>query len=361
MSYDFELYTSRKQAFEQPQTSDGSNIRIDGPDRVEDEDIPANYLAILGKKRVLFRIHLEGNLTSSDHAAVNTWLGKIISETKGVLIDLQTEQFETPIKSGHLAPLRDQSNYNGWMSFYFENGEKFYESGFETMLQEIAITMPEAIPARYGYYEPLQGKVEDGDVSDLVASFKNETDLFMKSKTPFGHIFVSIPCKKTFERYHPRHFIRRKFLLGSVCFELRPKLFAHPEKFDRLKSLFERLCVAFDVVYAEIVQTDDWSGWYWYGLPDNQAHTICVGSAYQDVWPEVLKAGHKVGKHHQLVTTDRFGNKPPRPPKDLVAPEQDDDAIDPVTGQIRDTSDMKPSYAPVFPFDFEFDLNKYIW
>jgi len=286
LSYDFELYTSRKLALEPPQTSGGCNIRVDGPDRAEDEDLPVNYLPILGKKRVLFRIHLEGDLTSLDHAAVDNWLREIISDTKGVLIDLQTEQFETPTKSGQLAPHPDQSNDNGWMSFYFENGDTFYESGFEKMLQEIANTMPEAIPARYGYYEPLQGRVEDGDVSDLVASFKNETDVFMKSKTPFGHIFTRIPCKKTFENYHPRHFVRREFLLGRVCFEISPKLFANPEKLERLKFLFERLCVTLDVVYAEIVQTDNWSGWFWYGLPDNQAHTICVESVRSSVYEQ---------------------------------------------------------------------------
>jgi len=159
---------------------------------------------------------------------------------------------------------------------------------------------------------------------------------------------MSIPCKKTFERWHPKHLIRRRFLLGRVCFELRPKLFAHPANFDRLKSLFEKLCITFDVVYADITQTDNWGSWFWYGLPDNQAHTICLSDAYQGVWPDVLQVGHKIGKHHHLVTTDRFGNKPPRPPKDLFAPQQDDGA-------------MRPRYAPIFPFDYEFDLNKYIW
>lgn len=350
MSYDFELYTSRKLVLEPPRTSGGCSVRVDGPDCVEDEDLSTNYLPILGKKRVLFRIHLEGDLTSSDHAAVDTWLGKVISETKGILIDLQTEQFETPTKSGQLTPQPDQSNDNGWMSFYFEDGERFYESGFEKMLKEISTTMPEAIPARYGYYEPLQGRVEDGDLSDLVASFKNETDISMKAKTPFGDILVRVPCQKTFEGLHPKNFMRRKFLLGRVCFELRPKLFAHPEKLDRLKSLFERLCVVFDVAYAEIVQTDDWGNWFWCGLPDNEAHTICVGSAYQSVWPEVSEAGYKVGSNHLVVTTDRFGNKPPRPPKELIAPDQT---------HVAPTG--KPKLAPVFPFDYEFGFDKYIW
>ncbi len=170
------------------------------------------------------------------------------------------------------------------------------------MLREISLLMPEATPARYGYYEPLQGRVEGGDVSELVSSFKEETDIFMKSKIPFGHIFMSIPCKKTFERWHPKHLIRRRFLLGRVCFELRPKLFAHPANFDRLKSLFEKLCITFDVVYADITQTDNWGSWFWYGLPDNQAHTICLSDAYQGVWPDVLQVGHKIGKHHHLVT-----------------------------------------------------------
>jgi len=350
LSYDFELYTSRKLTLDPPQTSVGKYIRVDGPDVVEEEDIPANYLPVLGKKRILFRISLEGNHTSSDRAAVDSWLGAIVLETKGVLIDLQTEHFETPTKSGKLEEKAIQPNDSGWMSFYFEGGEKFYESGFEQLLREISLLMPEAAPARFGYYEPLQGKVEDGDVSELVSSFKTETDIFMKSRSPFGHIFLDVPCKKTFERYHPQHFVRREFLLCRVCFELRPKLFTHPANLDRLKSLFESLCITFDVVYAEIVQTDNRGGWCWYGLPDHQAHTICVGRAYQEVWPEVLKSGRKIGEHHHLVTTDRFGNKPPLPPRALVAPDQGDG-----------NPGGKSEYASVFPFEYRFDHDAYIW
>lgn len=350
MSYDFELYTSDELPLDAPKTSVGGAVRVDGPDRVEDEDIPANHLPILGRRRVLYRIHLEGDHTASDQEVVEAWLGETVAATRGVLINLQTGQFETRDKSGQLEAQAIQPNDNGWMSFYFEDGEKFYRSGFEEMLREISLEMPEATPTRFGYHEPLQGRVEGGDVSELVSSFKEGTDIFMKSKAPLGHIFLNIPCRKTFELYHPKHFIRRKFLLGSVRFELRPKVFAQPASLDRLRALFEKLCVTLDVVYAEIVQTDDVGGWFWYGLPDHQAHTMCLGPAYQSVWPDALGTGRKIGQHHHLVTTDRLGNRPRRPPKDLIAPDQG----------LKDPGG-KPDYATVFPFDYEFDYDTYIW
>lgn len=61
MSYDFDLYTSRTFLIETPRTSFGGNVRIDGPDRIEADDVPVSYLSILGNRRMLYRIHLEGN------------------------------------------------------------------------------------------------------------------------------------------------------------------------------------------------------------------------------------------------------------------------------------------------------------
>ena len=350
MSYDFELYSTKTLVLVPPVTAEGSNIRVDGPDRVEDEDIPDNYLAVVGKKRVLHRIHLEGDLSASDQAAVNDWLSLAIAKTKGVLIDQQTDRFEASNKSGQLKAHTSLSSKSGWMSFYYEKGEDFYEFGFENMLRLIAAEMPEAVPTRYGYYEPMQGCVENGDLSELISSFKIDPDVFLKAKTPFGHIFIRVPCKKTFERYHPKHFMRRKFLLGCASFEIRPKLFEHPANFNRLLALFKELCVTLDVAYASIMQSDDMGSWLWYGLPDKPAHTICVGNAYQSVWPDLQEIGEKIGTHHHFVTTDRFGNKPPSPPRELIAPKQ------------RDTSSgAMPDYAAVFPFNYEFDHNRYIW
>jgi hypothetical protein len=365
LSYDFELYTGRKHSLELPPRSVVDNIRVDGPDHTEDEDLPSHYLPVLGKKRVLYRIHVAGDWASLDQTSVDEWLASVLLATKGVLIDLQTEQFETSTRSGQLVAESVPKPRSGSMKFHFEDGEKFYEHGFENMLNVVSRLMPEAAPTRYGHYEPLQGRIVDHDFSEMVSSFKSDTQIFMKARTPFGFGFVCVPCKKTFESYHPKHHMRREFLLGYLSFELRPILFSQPARLARLLTLFETLCVELNVVYAEITETEKLASWFWYGLPNNQAHTVCLGEAYQRVWPDFMSSGRKIGDRHHLVTTDRLGNRPPEPPIELMAPvrvvEELDEEEELEMLLLQDDQPEVPSYAPVFPFDFEYDLNRYIW
>jgi len=352
MSYDFELYVGSKRPLSSPPSLVSGNIGFDGPDQVVADDVPLSYQRVVGKKRWLYRIHLEGQIDQEDHRQIDGWLRAIIAESKGVLIDLQTEEYETPRKTGTIKPVIEEAAKMGAMSFYFEDGEGFYERGFEAMLSKIKDIIPTALPTRYGYYEPLQGKLENGQYADLVSTFQQDPDLFMKSPTPFGHIYMTVPCKKTFERFHPQHFIRRHFLLGRVEFELRARIFERPADLAALLRLFKELCVDLNVVYAEVLQADELSdAWFWYGLPDRKsAHTICVGPTYQSVWKGAATTGVVIGNHHRIFTTDRFGNAPPQPPIELLAPAQ--------KGMSHDSS---PVCAPIFPFDFVFDKNNYIW
>lgn len=351
MSYDFELYARRAQSLPSLATQDGSNVVLDGPYTLEPEDIPEDIQRIVGAKRQLYRIHLEGKLTPKDQTAVEGWLGGLVLATQGVLIDLQTNHFETPTKSGHVVQVPDRLREQWWMTFSFENGEGFYEVGFETMLRRITTVMPEALPQRWGYYEPLQHKVENGDVSALIAGFKNETDVLQKAQTPFGHISMWIPCKKTSDRFRPTHFLKRRFALGNVAFEVKPKVFSSPAVMAKLLALFEDLCVELDVVYGAILKEGaiDAEWLWWRGVPQVRQHTVCIGAAYRAVWPEFVDVGKPIGRHHCVVTTDRFGNSPPPPPSRLMSPD------------IGHNPGGAPHYAAIFPFDFKYDYKTYVW
>jgi hypothetical protein len=352
MSYDFELFAASAVSLPSTPDTNAGNISIDGPDRVEGEDIPESFVPFVGKKRWLYRIHLEGAIGAEDRPVIDHWLREVILASKGVLIDLQTESYETVSKSGTIATSKSQPADFGSMSFYFEDGESFYEHGFEAMFKTITEIFPAALPTRYGHYEPLQGKVSGGDFAEIVLAFKKDTELFMKSPTPFGHIFLSVPCKKTFEKYHPKHFMRRHHLVGHVEFDLRPAIFSNPANRSSLLQLFKELCVKMNVVYAEILETEaEGSSWFWYGLPDRQqVRAFCIGPTYQSVWPNASHGGEVVGDRLRVFVTDRLGNLPPRPPSELIAPD-------------RSTLDVqgKPVCARIFPFEYKFDYEKYIF
>lgn len=350
MSYDFELYAASAASLPKPPETSTGNVRCDGPDKMEDDDVPESFLPIVGKKRWIHRIHLEGEISAEERQAVSSWLREAITTSRGVLIDLQTATYETATKSGTVAPGKREQASSGSMSFYFVDGEAFYERGFRNMLATMAEHYPTAIPTRYGYYEPLQGKVSQGDYAEIVAAFQSDTSLFMKSPTPFGHIFVSVPCKKTFERWHPRHFVRRHHLLGRIEFELRPTVFSTVASRDALSQLFKKLSAELKAVYADILESGGGGSWFWYGLPDRQqVHTSCIGPAYQSVWPEASVGGEVVGDGLRVFSSSRFGDKPPRPPSDLLAPGGTFDA------------QGKPAYAAIFPFEYEFDYDRYVW
>lgn len=208
MSYDFELYTRFAVSLGKPPETCSGIVNCDGPDRVEDQDIPSELLPFLGKNRCLYRIHVEGEVGPENRSLIDQWLRVVIAVSKGVLIDLQTGIYETATKRGTVALGKSDPTSFGSMSFYFEDGEAFYERGFAAMFKTVAEHLPAAMPTRYGYYEPLQGKVCQGEYAEIVSAFQSETDLFLKAPAPFGHIFLSVPCKKTFERWHQRHFIR---------------------------------------------------------------------------------------------------------------------------------------------------------
>lgn len=355
MSYDFELYTARKFGLPTPPVPSVGNISVDGPDKLEEEDIPVSYLPVIGMKRWLNRIHIEGPIDQSDRASLSSWLRTVVVEAKGVLVDLQSETYETIKKSGTIVAGNEANSEMGAMSFYFEDGEGFYRDGFEEMLKTIAETFPAALPRRYGHYEPLQGKLKEGQYDAIVSAFQKETDHFlMKPAAPFGHIYMSVPCKKYFENMHSMHFMRRHFLLGNVSFELQQKLFENPAHLSDLLQLFEALCVQLDVVYAEILKADEPPEvWFWRGLPDRKTvHSLCIGPAYCEVWPDAAKTGYPVGEYHRVFSIDRFDNTPKQPPSELRAPKE---------SGIDMNSTNAPNYAAVFPFNFKFDRDRFVW
>ncbi len=230
MSYDLDLYTAKAPNLAAPDAGDGAIFHVEPSARCADEDIAPDYLDLLGKRRRwLTRLHIEGRPDAQALAAFEAWLAETIALTDGMLIDEQAGRVQSRTSN---APLPDADRKAeprlGRMSFFFEDVEAFHSTGLARVLDIVARVLPEAMPARFGRWEPLQGQVTDGDVSLLLAEFAIDPELFLKAKTPFAHIYMNIPCEAEMAKWHPAHVIRSRFLAGTLAFELRPKALEDP-------------------------------------------------------------------------------------------------------------------------------------
>jgi hypothetical protein len=352
MSYDFNLYTAKPANLVPPLLSNKAQVVIEGPLVVEAEDLEPGELAVIGKRRTLYQVHLEGSLTEADWRDVEAWLNATLAASKGVLVDPQSGAFETGTRRGVLPQAGKAKRHSSWLCFWFKDGEGFHSKGFAETLATLAEAMPAALPTRFGEYEPLQGKVLAGDLAPVLAAFAEHPDLFLKAAPPFGEIHMSIPCAKLFSRYHPQHWIRRRFLLGRLDFEIKPALLDDKTARPGLLALFERLSLQLDVVYSEFTTPQYFTrgGWFWDGLPDSKPRAFCIGPDYRRVWPAANSLGRAVGNSHRLFVAARDGSGMPERPSDLLGP------MDQPVGR-----DSVPELVRIFPFDYEYAPDKYLW
>jgi hypothetical protein len=354
MSYDLNLFTAKSAIGLPPTLSAAAQVAVEGPLVIDEDDLGQAELAAIGKRRILFQIHIEGRLSESDWQTVEAWLASNLTTTKGVLVDPQSGTFETPTRSGTLTQDKKKQRDPFWLCFWFKDGEGFHAHGFAEMLDTLSKIMPAALPIRYGRFEPLQGKVEGGDLAPVMAAFAEDADLLLKASSPFAGIHMSIPCSNRFSQFHPQHWIRRHFLLASVKFEVKPSLLNDTQGYLALLALFERLSVQFDVVYSEISSPQEYApgSWFWEGLPDSAPRAFCIGHEYRAVWHEADAYGREIGASHRLFSSARDGGGMPKVPSRLLAPEK--------RSLSRDRTGP-PNLADVFPFAYQYSSDNYIW
>ncbi len=342
MSYELHLYISKPLPLDPPPATTGGQFVVHDAVRLEDDDIPDAYLALLGKRRRWrIEIYIEGQHSRSALAAFESWLVDAVHRTNGVLIDEQADRYQTPRITARL-PAESGTDHKtaqsmGQMTFFFENHDTYVDKVLPRVLDCLSEILPEALPHRYGAFEPLQGKMDGGDTAPLLAAFVGEPSLIMKARTPFGFIHTSLASNEALKNWHPNHFIKRHFIAGRVSFDLRPSAFELPH----LTEAFWTLARVFDVFYAELRSSDcPVRAWFWKGLPDSSPRAFVLGPPYTGHWAEAAAQASDRNGDFVLVAPTRLSPDLPPPPAALVDP-----------GKEFVTHGQNPgAYAEVFPF-----------
>jgi hypothetical protein len=166
------------------------SFTVDGPDRLEAEDVPPEVTSLVLGARYLYSVTVEGSADSEIPHAVRfaKRLAKILD---GALVDEQTGQIwsrsrsrtmQTPSREDRVATV-DLT----WLSLR----DEVPDDASALMVSAAERYLPEALPRRFGEYEPFQGKYAEAGKEGFSQAWRDATSaLYFSGSGPCvgGHL-----------------------------------------------------------------------------------------------------------------------------------------------------------------------------
>lgn len=277
MSYDLAVYTSRKASPEQfsELIAQGAGLAIDaarsrggaltvtrgarrrysftvdGPDTLELEDIPSEVATVLLGARYLYTVVVEGTTESEVPHAVR-FARRLAMATDGAVFDQQGDGVWTRSQSRKVPrPTREERVTTVDVAWYCLRDELAPDAAarFISAAQDV---LPEALPRRFGEYEPLQGKLAEAGPDGFISAWRDATSLLFTAG--------SGPCIGGHLTAGPSAAHRDEFWSMSLQFLGDPM--REPAWREALRALFTRLADDLPAFYAsaELTAGHIWSG-----------------------------------------------------------------------------------------------------
>lgn len=288
---------------------------IDGPIRLEPADVPDEVMAVLLGATDVFHVSVEGSAAPDIPHAVR-FARRLAQSLGGVVVDQQLDEVWAKGATRQAAkPARGERVRVIDLSWYVQS-ERVGDDFSARYLALCRRLLPEALPRRYGEYEPLQGKLADGGDDAFRRAWREVTStfFFMASPPCIAGSMGAGPAEQ-----HPRPF-------WHMSLEVHCKPFAADMRWrDALRRLFVAIANESGAFYAsaEVTRGHIWNGrsawsdgsteWAimpartdgWMGLPPYPTWWAWYGSLYRPLVHDRIPFGavteHGSGVLHELA------------------------------------------------------------
>lgn len=299
------------------------SFTIDGPEDVEAEDVPAEVAAVILGVRCMYSVLVEGSAASETPYAAR--FAKRLAQTlDGVLVDQQTEQVWTRSRSRVIQKPTRESRVATVDLDWICLREELTEDVPRLFVDVVQDVLPEALPRRFGEYEPLQGKYAEVGLDGSASGWTEATSsLFFSGSGPCvgGRLAAGAGA-----------LMRDRFWSMSMTFLADP--LHEPGWRDAIRRVFTTLADQLPAFYATATLTRGhiWSGrslwtdgnteWAiqplrhpdgWMGLPPTPTWWLWLGHPYSDLWsrlPTDRTASTGAGILHESSTEPTAADDP---------------------------------------------------
>lgn len=148
------------------------SFTVDGPDEVEAEDVPAQISSVVLGSRHLYAVLIEGTIGSEiPHAA--RFAKRLARALDGAVIDQQTSEVWSRSRSRAIQRPARESRVATVDFDWFCLQEELSQDSSLLFVDTVARFLPEALPRRFGEYEPFQGKYAEAGREGFTAAWSS--------------------------------------------------------------------------------------------------------------------------------------------------------------------------------------------
>ncbi|MDQ0896055.1 hypothetical protein [Agromyces ramosus] len=275
MSYDLAVYAARASSVEELRdlVAQGSGLQVDeatvrtltivrgvrrrysftvdGPDAVDFEDIPAEVAAAVLGVRWLYSISVEGTTESEVLHAVR-FARRLAQALNGAVVDQQTDEVWSRSQSRKVQKPQRESRVSTVDVAWYCLREDLATDAAVLFVDAARRFLPEALPRRFGEYEPFQGKLVEAGLDGFTKAWADATSMLFTAG--------SGPCIGGHLSAGPSAQFPDRFWSISLTFHAEPIREVGWQ--EALRALFVTLADELPAFYAsaEVTEGHIWTG-----------------------------------------------------------------------------------------------------
>jgi hypothetical protein len=285
---------------------EGWQISLEGSTPVAPEDVPEEVAGLLPGIGWLTELHLEGDAPDKAMALARKSAKEIAKAAHGVVEDPQEDAILTPTGVKRYVPPKKEKKFSVLsFSWWFMTDVLTKQEGREAFLNLLEKYLPEALPKRYGTYEPPEYKLEEKGKNHLEEFLGKYLDdmIVWYPRRPVTTVHVHRP--------KPLGGDSRGFRSNHLEIEIESAVLEQPGWKQTLDRLWHEMTRLLEPIYGEVrtvpnqvrmgatvgqmvEDVDDnydelTRSWFWRGIPRNLGHAVVLGREYQKLWPDFLR------------------------------------------------------------------------
>ena len=273
---------------------------VQQPVAIEAEDLPRDLAQSLPGLAFLTEIHLEpASAPQSARRLATNAANAIAKSAYGVVVD---DQLGTPAVPRGVKRYRTEAGGSVdllTMSWWWMGGALTTIESLECFLDRLNEYVPEAVPRRYGLYEPPEFKLEEQGRGHLV-------QFLCEAGSDFVIAYTTQPALGlTFNMQEEPGLGPHGFVAHHLRIDFDRSVLAQPGWEVALKRFWRVISQLLDPFYGDVrtlkgyerrgsrlwvpqgAEDHPVDGPFWAGVPPGPAHAVVVGTPYLELWPQV--------------------------------------------------------------------------